>query len=328
MRTRHATLRRNGRLAPRHQRGIAMLVAILLVAIATILAASIGFNSAMAARRGTAALALDQSVLVAEAAEALAAYALREDIKASNKEDHAHEQWGQPVGPVEVLPGITLEAYLEDATSRFNLNSLVGPDDKVDEVALAQLERLMQMVNVEPKWASMIADWIDPDTYPLQDGAEDSAYAAQDPPYHPPNTYITSVSELLALPGFGRERYQRLAPYVTALPRDATINTCTAAGPVLDALIGEGHAEFGVDAERLAKDRESGCFPTLDQFEQSFGGDPAAWNDVSQRVSQTSKYFRLTSIVTIGTAEFALYSLLQRDDSRQVRLLMRSFTPD
>ncbi len=312
----------------RRQRGIAMLVAILLVALATILAAAIGFESAMAARRGTAALALDQSVLVAEAAEALAAYALREDRRAGNTVDHPHEDWAQPLGPVEVVPGVTLEAYLQDATGRFNLDSLVGADNKVDENALHDLEHLMQNVGVEPKWASLIADWIDPDSTPLPDGAEDSAYAAQDPPYRAPNTFITSPSELLALPGFGRDRYLRILPYVIALPRDATINVCSAGGELLDALIGEGHREFSVDPEQLAKTRESGCFPTLEAYKASFGADTQQLAQIQDRVRQVSRYFRLTSIVTIGSAEFNLYSLLQRDDNGQVHVLMRSFTPD
>jgi general secretion pathway protein K len=303
---------------------------VLLVALGTILAASIAFKSAMSARRGTATLAVDQSLLVAEAAEALAAYALREDLKSSRQVDHPAEAWGQPLGPVEVVPGITLEAYVEDVSGRFNLNSLVdNTGNKVDENALHDLERIMESVEVEPKWASLIADWIDPDSLPLQDGAEDSAYASQDPPYRTPNTFITSTSELLALPGFGRDRYLRIAPFVTALPRDATINVCSAAGIVLDSMIGNNHREFGLDPKRLAKSRESACFPALQDYPQSFGADTATWlNKVKYRVGQTSSYFRLTSIVTIGTADFALYSLLQRDATGQVHVLMRSFTPD
>ena len=267
-------------MKPRHgrrrQRGIAMLVAILLVAFATIIAAAIGFKSAMAARRGTATLALDQSLLVAEAAEALAAYALREDRKAGANIDYPGEAWGQPLGPVEVVPGITLEAYVADATGSFNLNSLVNSDNTVDQNILHDLEHLMENVGVEPKWASLIADWIDPDGQPLPDGAEDSAYAAQNPPYRAPNTFITSPSELLALPGFGRDRYLKILPYVTALPRDATINVCSAGGVLLDALVGEGHKEFGADLERLAKSRESACFPTLEEYKTSFGADTQA----------------------------------------------------
>lgn len=314
----------------RHQRGIAMLVAILLVALGTILAAAIAFKSAMAARRGIAALSLDQSMLVAEAAEALAAYALREDLKAGRDVDQPAEEWARPLGPVEVVPGITLEAYVEDLQGRFNLNSLIGADDKVDENALHDFERLLENLQLETKWAPLIADWIDADSNPLvPDGAEDSLYAAQNPPYRVPNTFITSTSELLALPEFGRDRYVRLAPFVTALPRaDSKINVCSASGLLLDALIGEGHKEFGLDPQRLAKSRESGCFPTIKDYPASFGADTAAWEKVKDRVSQTSNYFRLTSIVTIGSAEFSLYSLLQRDQTGQVHVLMRSFTPD
>lgn len=313
----------------RRQRGIALMVAILLVAFATILAAAIGFKSAMSARRGSATLALDQSVLIAEAAEALAAYALREDRKAGNQFDYQGEAWGQPLGPVEVVPGIVLEAYVEDATGRFNLNSLIGQDNKVDQASLKELESLMQGLDIEPKWASMIADWIDEDSQPLPDGAEDSAYAAQDPPYRAANTFITSPSELLALPGFGRDRYLKLAPYVTALPPSANkINVCSASPLLLDALIGETHREFSTDVQRVAKSRESGCFPTMDEYRTSFGGDTDALNRINNRVSQTSDFYRLTSIVTIGSADFNLYSLLQRDGNGQVHVLMRSFTPD
>jgi general secretion pathway protein K len=277
-------------------------------------------------------MAMDQSLLVAEAAEALAAYALREDRKAGTTVDYPAEGWGQPIGPVEVLPGVVLEAYLEDATGKFNLNSLVAPNpqtnqEEVDTIALEKLESLMQQVGVETKWASMIADWIDPDAQPLPEGAEDSAYASQTPPYRAANTFITSPAELLALPGFGRDRYIKLAPYVTALPRDAKINICTAGGVLLDSLVDNSHQNFGRDPEVLAKARESACFPTKQVYEAEFGGGQE-WPKVQNRVSETSDYFRLTSIVTIGSAEFALYSLLQRDPQNQVHVVMRSFSPD
>jgi len=317
------------------QRGVAMLIAVLIVALGTILAAGIAFSSAMSARRGTATLAMDQSVLVAQAAEALAAYALREDMKAGRTVDHPAEAWGQPLGPVEVVPGVTLEAYLEDLSGRFNLNSLVVPDRTgqlaVDVNALEDLQNLLENLGLETKWASQIADWIDPDSTPLQpDGAEDSAYAGLTPPYRTPNIYISSVSELLALPEFGRDRYLRLLPYVTALPPDATINVCSASGILLDTLVEKSHQEFSIiDPKQFAQNRESQCFPTKQLYQTSFGGNMTRWNDqVSYRVGQTSQYFRLTSIVTIGTADFALYSLLQREPSGRVRVLMRSFTPD
>src|SRR5262245_4094191 len=267
-----------------------MMVAILLVAFGTILAAAIAFKSAMAARRSTATMAMDQSLLIAEAAEALAAYALREDLKGGKTVDHPAEEWAQPLGPVEVVPGVVLEAYVEDATGRFNRNRLIDANNKVDPIALQKLESLMEHVGVETKWAAIIADWIDPDTLPINGGAEDSVYAAQTPPYRTANTFITSPSELLAMPEFGRDRYVKLAPYVTALPRDASINVCSASAVLLDALVDPTHKEYSIqDPKQFAKQRESGCFPTVTVYAATFGGTASQdWAQVKDRVKETS----------------------------------------
>ena len=98
----------------------------------------------------------------------------------------------------------------------------------------------------------VLADWLDPDTQPTPDGAEDNVYTSQTPPYRAANGPITSVSELLALPDFGVERYQKLKPYVTALPIGTKINLCTAPGIVIDAL-SNGTREFGLDEQSLAR---------------------------------------------------------------------------
>ena len=73
---------------PRGQRGIALLVAILLVALGTIIAAAVAYENAMSARRGTATYAFDQALLIAQGAEALAAYGLRQ-IRQNDK-DHTY----------------------------------------------------------------------------------------------------------------------------------------------------------------------------------------------------------------------------------------------
>ena len=310
------------------QRGIAMLLAILLVAIATILASAIGYASAMSARRAAASIAFDEGLLVGQAAEALAAYGLRADLRAGANYDYPGEAWAKPVGPIEIAPGVQLEASLEDVSGRFNLNSLVGPNGVTDPESVLIFQRLLQMVGLEAKWAQLMADWIDADSEPgFPDGAEDNFYTTQVPPYRTANELVTSSSELLALPGFGRDRYLKIEPYVTALPQDATINICSASGYVLDAMI-EGRTEFGSDPARLTSARTTACFPKLTDYVAAFGGDTAGFSKVSQRISQNSHYFRLTSIVSIGTAQFALYSLLLRDPSGQVRPIQRSFVAD
>jgi general secretion pathway protein K len=309
-----------------------MLVAILLVALATIIAVAIAYENAMSARRGTATISFDDALLVGQGAEALAAYGLRA-VKINDKsgEINLTQPWAQPVGPLEVVPGVTLEASLEDMEGRFNLNWLVLSDgsNKPDPVATAAFTHLLELVGIEPKWTDLIVDWIDSDSIALPDGAEDSTYLGQNPPYLTANQYITSPSELLALPGFGHDRYAKLAPYITALPPTANkLNVCTALGPVLDAFIAGGN-EWSNDPTSLAKNRASapGCFPTQQNYLASV--DPKNSSQVSGRLEKTSHFFRLTSLITIGTTEFNLYSLLYVDDNgNYVHPIQRTFSPD
>ena len=122
---------------------------------------------------------------------------------------------------------------------------------------------LLTALGLETKWAPMMADWIDADTVPNNpDGAEDSVYLSQMPPYRAANMFITSASEILALPGFGRDRYLLLAPFITALPQGTGINLCSAPMEVLNALGPTGTTNF-TDPQSLAKSRQEGCFPTL-----------------------------------------------------------------
>jgi general secretion pathway protein K len=320
--------RRARRGAPlTHQRGIALLVAILLVALGTILAAAVGYENAMTARRGAGTYAFDQALLVQQGAEALAAYGLRAAQRSDPQHTYAAQGWGNPLGPLEIVPGVMLTAQLEDMQGRFNLNNLVREDGTPDPVQLAAFEQLLLMLGLEPKWAGFMVDWIDRDIVPSQpDGAEDSFYMGQSPPYRTPNRYITSESELLALPGFGRDRYVRLAPYVTALPYGTKLNICSASAVVLDAYL--GHADFGSDSTGLSGNRANanGCFPTPSEYQAAFQGN--TWGRVAPLLQQTSMYFRLGSVIAIGSTEFNLYSLLLQDPTGAVRPIMRSFTAD
>ena len=345
-------MRRLNGSPPSRQRGIALLVAIMLVALGTIIAASIAYENAMTARRGAATFALDESVLVAEAAESLAAFGLREVWRSDKSHIYIGQGWDKPVGPVEVVPDVMLTASLEDMQGRFNINNLVKTDGTPDQVQVQAFEQLLASLGIEPKWAGYVVDWIDPDIVPSNpEGAEDSVYLGQTPPYRTANMYITSTTELLALPGFGRDRYKKLAPFVTALPYGTALNLCTAPGLVLDAYI-PGRQEFGLDPEGLAKNRQAAgaCFPKLSDYLAAGGGTvggqvgggqangqrtptttptaPGSSTGGGASFDEKSSYFKLTSFVTIGTAEFNLYSLLYQDGSGQVRPILRSYTPD
>jgi type II secretory pathway component PulK len=149
-------------------------------------------------------------------------------------------------------------------------------------------------------------------------------YLAQTPQFRAANQPVSSISELLAT-GMGRDTYDRIAPYITALPAGpgSAINVCTASGVVLDSISGR-QDYINTDPNALAMQRQAeGCFPTLTVFQASLNPQTSA--QLAGRLGQQSSYFRLVCFITIGTARFRLYSLLQRDPSGQVRVVLRTF---
>ncbi len=306
---------------PRGQRGVALITAVLIVALATMLAVNVGFRGMLDQRRSATLFALDQGYEIALGAEAWAADFLRKDAQES-KTDHLGETWARPLPPLPIEDGI-VEGRLEDQQGRFNLNNLVLQDGTTNPDAVKQLERILASLDLETSWATAMADWIDLDAQPgFPDGAEDSVYTGQSPAHLAANMPITRASEMMVLPGFGAERYAKLKPFVTALPVGTKLNVCTAPGIVLDAL-SDNTREFGVNPKDLADRRKDACFPSLEELRGALGDE--AYDKVKNSLTESSNYFRATVWVTIGTTQFTLYSLLARGGTGTVRPQLRSF---
>lgn len=314
----------------RQQRGVALITAVLIVALATILAVDVGFKGYLDQRRTANAFALDQSFEIALGGEAWASDVLRQDKMQSADRDDFTEAWATPIPPIPLEDvGGEFEGELEDLQGRFNLNNLVQYDGSgmstVDEAAVERLQRLLEFLEMEPKWARIVADWIDSDNNPqFPDGAEDTVYTGLSPPYRTANMPITRTSELLALPEFGLERYKKLAPFITALPAGTSINLCTASAELLDAIV-EGRREFTAARDSMKQTRTQRCFPNKEEFEQALSADQKQQLNDSNVIDETSDYFLATIWVTLGTHRFTLYSLLFRTDgNNQVRPILRS----
>ncbi|HEU0224462.1 MAG TPA: type II secretion system minor pseudopilin GspK [Steroidobacteraceae bacterium] len=301
------------------QRGVALITAIVLVAIATMIAVHLGTRASLDLRRTAGLLALEQGWHVALGAEAWASEVLRED-REDSQTDHLAEPWAQPLPPLPVEGG-EVRGALEDMQGRFNVNNLLTGAGEVDEATLARFERLLEQVGAQRRWARILADWLDRDTVPgFPEGAEDGTYLAQNPPYRAANGPITSPTEMLALPGMTLEEFARIQPYVAALPVGTTINVCTAKAPLLAALI-EGGADFG-DAEALQSNRRDGCFPTLADLQATLL--PDQYQVLLPAISESSNWFRAVTAARIGTSELTLYSLIERNSAGGSRTVLRS----
>ena len=355
--------------ARRRQRGVALIIALILVALATILATKLSFDGWLERRRTIGVIAAEQAYHFGVGAEALAADVLSQNgqsvVKPQNGQDTQSSQnsqstlngqngqgtnaqntqnssqvtlaqpWAQPTQPLPITPESdpegepigSIQAALEDMQGRFNLNNLarLTGDGKQDPQPLEQFQRLLVSVGLEAKWAGIARDWIDADDQPGEpDGAEDAVYTQQTPPYRTGNWPMTSPSELMNMPGFGADRYRKIAPYVTALPTAlATINVCTAPALVLESLADNLNGEYSGSPEVLVNGRKTGCFPDVPTFTNVLG--QAVASKIANRFSDKSSYFRLTTRVVLGTTEFTLYSLLWRGTGGKVTPLLRTF---
>jgi general secretion pathway protein K len=321
---------------PARQRGVALIIALILVALATILATKLSFDGFLELRRTTGVLAAEQALHFGMGAEALAADVLVQDLQTSPANTTLAGPWAQATQPLPITPDNnpegepigTMQGVLEDMQGRFNLNNLahLGTDGQEDPLPLQQFQRLLVSVGVEPKWAGLARDWLDQDdTVGNPDGAEDSVYTSQTPPYRTANWPMLSPTELMNLPGFGADRYRKIAPYVTALPNANTaINLCTAPALVLESLADGLNGEWSNNPAVLANGRKSSCFPDLNTFKNvasTSGGQKAL---ITSPLDTKSMYFQLTTHVTLGTTEFTLYSLLVRGQTK-ITPLLRSF---
>jgi general secretion pathway protein K len=360
-------------LRPRRERGVALLIALILVALAAILATKLTFDGWIERRRAIGIMATEQAFHFGMGAEALAADVLTQSMQGvqvgANGQPTTNGQasgqssasgtgnstvgtpatqsgspnqvtlaqaWAQPTQPMPITPddnpegepiGV-LQGAIEDMQGRFNLNNLahvISQNGQViqDPQPLQQFQRLLVAVGLEAKWAGIARDWIDADNQPGEpDGAEDSVYTSQTPPYRTGNWPMMSPSELMNMPGFGADRYRKIAPYVTALPTaTAKINICTAPAPVLQSFAENLGSDY--TPELLASERKSGCFPDKQTFANVLGPTVAA--QMQTVYSDSSTYFRLTTRVTLGTTEFTLYSLLWRTQGGKVTPLLRTF---
>jgi general secretion pathway protein K len=304
-------------MSMRHaQRGVAVLTAMLIVTIGTIIAVNLMWNATLDLRRTESALAADQGLLYMQGAEAWAADILRQDQVDSPNSDNLSEAWATELPPLPVDGG-TIAGKLEDLQGRFNLNNLIKPDGTQNDLARRQFERLLFLLDLDPGIAGAVVDWLDADTevrFPT--GGEDVTYAGADPPYRTANSMITSPSELMAVTGFDKDKYRQLAPYVTALPIGTKLNVNTASAVLLASLSEDIDL---ATAEALVEQRNDAEFPDIDK---TFEGlvEPA----VLKTIDGVSEHFLLTATVTLGTNQLTMRSVLQRDASGLTRALFRS----
>ncbi|MCQ4253889.1 type II secretion system minor pseudopilin GspK [Stutzerimonas stutzeri] len=313
----------------RRERGVALITVLLVVAIVTVVSAAMVARQQLSIRASSNQMQARQAWHYALGGEALAQAILARDLRAGTTGepgasgeaaavDHLLEPWAQPLPAFEIDQGEIL-VRIEDLAGRFNLNDLLR-DQQPNPAAVEQFRRLLLRLQISAPYAERLLDWLDPDQQPSGEyGAEDNAYLALDPPYRNAGRRLHDLSELRLLLDMREEDFQRLAPYVAALPPNVPLNVNTASPMVLSSLsdnLSLGAAESLVELRRVAPFRNSAAFLA----------QPAMAGTTLQGTALAvgSQFFQATSEVRLGDRRLALVSLLQREQDGSVRVLARN----
>lgn len=301
------------------QRGIALIMALVIVAITMLIATAIFWDTHLAMRRTGNVLRYDQGWQYLRGAEDWAVHILRRDAEQSSQIDHAGEAWATPLAGLPIEGG-QLGGQISDLQGRFNLNNLAHPDPAQREFYRKQFRRLLDQLQIVEPLEYAVQDWVDADNEPAGlNGAEDGFYLRNTPAYRTPDLLMASVSELRRVAGVTPEIFNLLAPHVTALPRyDAAINVNTAGIPVLVSLSEQCTPDT---VARAVETRAGKPFENVDEYVAT--ACPGA-QKLKQYASVQSHYFLLRAEVAIGSLHLTLYSLLARGDNRSAVAIARS----
>lgn len=300
---------------PQRERGVALLVAILVVALASVLMVGVIDQAETSTARTRNALRAEQAWQLQHALEAWAGEVLIQDVLANGEVDSAGDSWASPMAPTEI-PNGRVQGKLRELGGCLNVNALLRNDED-DSVIQARMQRLLQALGLPPQLLPQMLDWLDNDGIPRSGGIEDSGWLAATPPRRSANRLLQHLSELRQLPAMTQQHWRKLSPYLCALPPDVGMNLNMAA-PELWMSLFDG-ISFQ-QARQLSRDGKAN-YAHLDAIQQELqrlGIGPVP----NQGLDVGSHYFVAESSILLDGIPFRFSSLLVREQAG-VRLLAR-----
>jgi len=308
-------------IAPRSERGTALLTVLLLVAVIATISATALDRIGIATRLSGNIATVAQARAWLATAELLAATRI-EDLRGSDEDQTTLAgNWMGVERSIELPGGGFVRARVTDGANCFNLNSLVS--ERADGTLVAreeggrQFAALMITLGIGAGEAAQIADsatdYIDSDQVALRLGGEDSAYTGQGGAL-PANQLMADPSELRGVARVGARDYRLLQRWLCALPvttmSPLNVNTLLPEQAPLLAMLAPGMIDLSLARARLASRPAAGYgsvlkFWTTPPFE---GLQVPA--EATRQVQVRTDFFTLQAIVEAGSvrvSETALF---------------------
>jgi len=284
------------------QRGVAIVVALFIVALVTAMSYMMLSRLARDTHRTELIVRDVRANLYAQASVMWAKDTLR-----TNDENKKNDRL------IDVLPiksptnkenGYSITSTIYDMQGRFNLNSLTTGEAQAQFIRMARLAMPKSNVSQLLEIAGTISDWVTPGK---QSGELSQYYLNLPVPYRAAHRAMVSPSELRLVKGVTPEIYAALLPYITALPPAAMINVQTAEAPILASFSPSLTLE---DGKKIENQRRQKPFTTTQQFTSL----PMLANNQAKvtNVTVNSDYFLVETTVTVENHSLVFYTLLER----------------
>ncbi|MBU1215322.1 MAG: type II secretion system minor pseudopilin GspK [Gammaproteobacteria bacterium] len=297
----------------RKQTGMALVMVLLIVAMATTIAAFVAQQQGFWQRAMENGRDRAQARRIAEAGIDWARAVLADDASVSRGLDHGKEMWAMRLPAVQ-LEGGEVRGAIHDQQGLFNLNNLVR-NGVASTLDVAHFQRLLDTLGLPQDLGSTLVDWLDANSDTLANGAEDDFYMSRERPYRCANRMLSDIGELVWVKGYDASIIKRLEPYVSVLPESNTpVNVNFAPPEVLISVLPGLSLQ---DARRIHQQISATPFNSVNDFMQQLHINRTG----SENLSVSSKYFMVTGYATQGEGESSVHALLKRDGNwaEQVR---------
>ena len=304
------------------QRGVALVSILLLVAMVSVLAASLlqTQRTAIGSLRGF--VERGQAEQYALGGEELARQLLHEDLAEGDGRDHLAEAWAGKALRFAFAEG-EVQVEITDLQGRLNLNGLA--EGQPYGAALGSwMANLLDALGLDASLLAQMQDWLDADADTRLGGAEDHDYLGLGRLYRTAGGMMADVSEVRLLLGMSAEGYQALSPYLAALPDDAAALNVNTAPPLLLQALAKSLSPAAAEALAERRDRQEG-FESVAAFLQApeLAGAGLAATGLSVR----SAYFSVQVVARYRDRYSYLTSIIQRSPGDgSLRLLARDFS--
>ncbi len=323
---------------PGKQRGVALIVVLLIVAMVAIIATNINSRNQLSVRRTLNLTQYDQAFWYAISAEELTKKVLKQDLDDADGTVHLQQYWAQAdvVFPAEHGE---IGGTISDMRSCFNLNALSieskGNENGQPKLPLpaVQYKGLLVALGMDEFSAERLThtlkDYIDDDSTASPFGAEDADYESRNVPYRAANTLMSHRSELRAVLGYTQDIYLKLLPYICVIPGDdrqlLNVNTLKVEQAALMAGMFDNKISVG-EAESIINQRPGDGFEKIEDFWGSSSltsMQPEA--DLKTTFVVDSNYFLLEAGAKVDNATFRLESVMKRGSDNKLDILTRQY---